>query len=60
MKNKKYEKRDFQVSFIRPYKVRKAQNKKGPRSLLAYLNGRAIISLNEAYIKAIFAKKDPA
>lgn len=57
MKKKINNQKDFQVSFIRPYKVRSAQNKKGTKSLLVYLNGTTIISLNEAFIKAVLQYK---
>lgn len=57
MKKKTNNQKDFQVSFIRPYKVRSATNKKGTKSLLVYLNGTTIISLNEAFIKAVLQYK---
>lgn len=57
MKKNNNQQKDFQVSFIRPYKVRSAQNKKGTKTLLVYLNGTTIISLNEAFIKSIFQNK---
>ncbi len=55
MKDKKQENQDFQVQFIRPYKIRSSKNKKGTKNLLVYLNGSTIISLNENFIKAVFA-----
>lgn len=46
---------EFQVQFIRPYKIRSSKNKKGTKNLMIYLNGSTIISLNENFIKAVFA-----
>ncbi len=59
MKDKKQEVRDFQVQFIRPYKIRSSKNKKGTKNLLVYLNSSTIISLNENFIKAVFANRKP-
>ena len=57
MKKNNQPQKDFQVSFIRPYKVRSAQNKKGTKSVLIYLNSTTIISLNEAFIKSVLQNK---
>lgn len=56
-KKTKNENTDFQIAFIKPFKVRKAVNKKGTKSLLIYLNGSTVIGLNENFIKTIFASK---
>ncbi len=60
MKDKKPELRDFQVQFIKPYKVRSSTNKKGTRNLMVYLNSSTIISLNENFIKAVLSNKPKA
>ena len=52
---KQNETQEFQVQFIRPYKIRSSKNKKGTKNLMIYLNGSTIISLNENFIKAVFA-----
>lgn len=59
MKDKKQDVREFQVQFIRPYKIRSSKNQKGTKNILIYLNSSTIISLNENFIKAVFANKKP-
>jgi len=51
---------EFLLTFIKAHKIKVSKpNKKGNRNLLVFLNNQTAISLNENFVKAIFANKKP-